>query len=67
MQKRTTIRTTFDIIFNNAIIKTIASFVNFCYEQCYFNQKKLKFLKKIPLNNVETSELQNQMLFKVTK
>ena len=65
MQKRTTIRTTLDIIFNNAVTRTIISFVNFCYEQCYFSQKKLKFLKNMPINKLESSSLENQFLFKV--
>jgi len=65
MQKRTTIRTILDIIFNNAIVQTIVSIVNFCNDQCYFYQKKLKFLKKMPLNNIETSSLDSKFLFKV--
>ena len=52
MRERTFLRIMLDIIFNNAIFKTIASIVNFCNEQRYYNRKELKFLKKMPLNNV---------------
>ena len=52
MQGRTFFRIMLDIVFNNAIFKTIASFVNFCNEQRYYNQKELKFLKKVPLNSI---------------
>lgn len=53
MQKRTFIRTMIDIFVNNAVVKTIALFVNFCNEQAFYYPKKLKFLKKMPLNNTE--------------
>ena len=51
MRERTFLRIMLDIIFNNAFFKTIVSIVNFCNEQRYYNQKELKFLKKMPLNN----------------
>ena len=51
MRERTFLRIMLDIIFNNAVFRTIASIVNFCNEQRYYNQKELKFLKKMPLNN----------------
>ena len=51
MKERTFLRIMLDIIFNNAIFKTIAAIVNFCNEQRYYSQKELKFLKKMPLNN----------------
>ncbi len=67
MQTRTIIRTTLDIIFDNAITRTITSIVNFCYEQSYFYQKKLKFLKKMPITHVEAHSFDNKFLFKVNK
>jgi hypothetical protein len=51
MQGRTFLRTMLDIFFNNVIVRTITSFVNFCKEQRYYHKKELKFLKKMPLNN----------------
>ena len=51
MRERTFLRIMLDIIFNNAVFRTIASIVNFCNEQRYYNRKELKFLKKMPLNN----------------
>ena len=56
MQTRTFLRTILDIFLDNAIVKSIASFVNFCNEQQYYNRKELKFLKKMPLNNISESE-----------
>ncbi len=52
MKNRTIIRTTFDIFFNNSLIKSIKAIVNFCYEQQYFSQRKLKFSKNVPINNM---------------
>ena len=51
MQTRTFLRKILDLILDNAIVKTIVSFVNFCNEQRYYNNKELKFLNKMPLNN----------------
>ena len=62
MQNRTFFRIMLDIIFNNAICKTIASFVNFCNEQRYYNRKELKFLKKMPLNNIKKQH-KNKFVF----
>ena len=62
MQKITFIRTMIDIFTNNAIVKTITEFVNFCNEQRYFGQKNLKFLKKMPINKLEP-EHTNRYLF----
>ncbi len=56
MQGRTFLRIMLDIIFNNSIFKTIESFVNFCNEQRYYNRKELKFLKKMPSNNMIKDE-----------
>ncbi len=52
MQGRTFFRVMLDIILNNALIRAIASFVNFCNELRYYNRKELKFLKKMPINNI---------------
>ena len=56
MQGRTFLRIMLDILFDNAFCRAISSIVNFCNEQRYYNRKELKFLKKMPLNNV----VQNQ-------
>ena len=65
MQTRTFLRTILDIFLDNAIVKSIASFVNFCNEQRYYNQKELKFLKKMPLNNnvVKDQYYKNRFIF----
>jgi len=52
MQGRTFIRTMLDFFFDNAFIKALSAFVNFCNEQRYYDRKKLKFLKKMPINNI---------------
>ncbi len=51
-----------DLLFNNAIVNTIVSIVNFCYEQQPFYRKKLKFLKKMPINN-SVNSYDNRFLF----
>lgn len=56
MQGRTFLRIMLDILFDNAFCRAISSIVKFCNEQRYYNRKELKFLKKMPLNNV----VQNQ-------
>ena len=56
-----------DIFFNNAIAKAITSFVNFCNEQRYYNHHELKFLKKMPINNIEQKQALNRFLFTVNK
>ena len=66
MQNRTFIRTMLDIIFDNAIVKSIASLVNFCNEQRYYNQHDLKFLKNMPINKIE-QKTSNRFLFTVNK
>ena len=54
MQGRTFFRIMADSLFvNNAFCKALSALVNFCNEQRYFNKKELKFLKKMPLNNIE--------------
>ncbi len=52
MQGRTFFRVMLDIFLNNALFKAISSFVNFCNEIRYYNRKELKFLKKMPINNM---------------
>ena len=65
MQKRTFFRIFVDnLILNNAFCKAIASLVNFCNEQSYYNRKKLKFLKKMPLNKTEQNNSYNKFVFK---
>ena len=55
-----------DILFKNVIAKTIMSFVNFCNEQRYYGLYKLKFFKKMPINNtVNEDKLKNKFLFTV--
>ena len=57
MKKRTFFRILIDnLILNNAFCKAVISFVNFCNEQSYYKQKELKFLKKMPLNNIENQK-----------
>jgi hypothetical protein len=56
-----------DIVFENAVVKTVASLVNFCKEQLYYNRQELKFLKNLPINKIEVTPVQNKFLFKVNK
>ena len=56
-----------DIVFDNAAVRTVASLVNFCKEQLYYNRSELKFLKNLPINKIETSAVQNKFVFKVNK
>lgn len=64
MQGRTFFRRMLDIFLDNAICKTIASVVNFCNEFRYYNQKELKFVGKMPLNNVVHNEpYKNKFVF----
>lgn len=57
MQGRTFLRIMLDNLFvNNALCKSIVALVNFCNEQSYFAKKELKFLKKMPLNKMETEK-----------
>ena len=54
MQGRTFFRIMIENLFvNNALCKAVSALVNFCNEQSYYGRKKLKFLKKMPLNNIE--------------
>jgi len=65
MQKRTFFRIMFDSLFvNNAFSKAIFALVNFCNEQSYYNKKELKFLKKMPINKIETtSDYKTRFIF----
>ena len=67
MQNRTFIRIMLDIFFNNALIKSIVSVVNFCKEQQYYNPHELKFFKNVPINRVDIQPVQNKFLFRVNK
>lgn len=54
MQHRTFFRIMMDNLFvNNALCKALSALINFCNEQSYFSQKRLKFLEKMPLTNKE--------------
>ena len=58
MRGRTFFRIMMDNLFvNNVLCKALLSLVNFCNEQTYYGQKKLKFLKKMPLNNIKDNNL----------
>lgn len=65
MQGRTFFRIMLDIVLNNALVKSLASLVNFCNELCYYNRKELKFLKKMPINNnvVKEEYYKNRFIF----
>ena len=56
MEKRTFIRTMLDFFLGNTFVKTIVSFVNFCYEQTYYSHKELKFFKNLPIERVAKEE-----------
>lgn len=51
MHTRTFYRKILDIFFENSIVKTITSIVNFCNEMRYYSRKELKFFENLPLNN----------------
>ena len=65
MQGRTFFRIMLDIGLNNALVKSLASLVNFCNELRYYNRKELKFLKKMPINNnvVKEEYYKNRFIF----
>lgn len=65
MLGRTFFRIMIDNLFvNNALCKTLSAVVNFCNEQSYYNQKKLKFLKKMPLHKEEQKNVyKNRFIF----
>ena len=54
MRGRIFFRVMLDNLFvNNAFCRTLQALVNFCNEQSYYGQKKLKFLENMPLNKTE--------------
>lgn len=58
MRARTFFRIMIDNLFvNNPFCKAIIAVVNFCNEQNYYNRKELKFLKKMPLNNISKDSM----------
>ena len=65
MQGRTFFRIMLDIVLNKALVKSLASLVNFCNELRYYNRKELKFLKKMPINNnvVKEEYYKNRFIF----
>ena len=68
MQNITFLRTMFDIFFDNAVVRTIRSLVNFCNEQRGFGMQKLKFSKKMPIKKVESRTPQfGQIVTRMTK
>lgn len=57
-----------DIFFDNAMVKSVASFVNFCNEQRYYNHHELKFLKNMPIRNIVKEEnYKKDFIFTVPK
>ena len=61
MNGRTFFRIMFDNLFiNNPLSKAITSLVNFCNEQNFYNNKKLKFLEKMPLTKIEQTNSYNK-------
>lgn len=69
MQVRTFLRIMFNNLFiDNAFCKALSSLVNFCNEQRYYNRKELKFLEKMPLNNVkDNNPYSKKFIFNSTK
>ena len=53
MQGRTFFRIMIDKFVNNAFCKALVAVVNFCNEQSYYSQDKLKFLKKMPISLIQ--------------
>ena len=54
MHGRTFFRIMIDTLFlNNPISKALVSLVNLCNNFTFYNRKKLKFLRKMPLNKKE--------------
>ena len=64
MQGRTFFRIMIDLFLNNPLVKSICNIVNFCNEMQYYNRNELKFLKKMPLNNIAKDEYyKNKFVF----
>ena len=68
MQGRTFLRIMLDnLLVNNPLCKAIKALANFYNEQNFFKSTKLKFIKKMPLNNTEDNLYENKFLFKTTQ
>ena len=69
MQGRTFFRIMADNLFvNNPICKAMSALVNFCNEQRYCAHQELKFLEKMPLNNIsKDSVYKNRFIFDPTQ
>ena len=61
MRGRTFFRIMIDNLFiNNPLSKAVQALINFCNEQSLYGQKKLKFLKNMPLNKIEQTTTYNK-------
>ena len=61
MRGRTFFRIMIDNLFiNNPLGKAVQALINFCNEQSLYGQKKLKFLKNMPLNKIEHNTTYNK-------
>ena len=69
MRGRTFFRIMIDNLFiNNALCKALSALVNFCNEQSYYGRKKLKFIEKMPLNNIQQDSVyKNRFIFNSTQ
>ena len=57
MQGRSFLRIMFESLFiNNSFNKAIKYFINLCNNCLFYNKEKLKFSKKMPLNNIELNK-----------
>lgn len=60
MSGRTFFRIMFNNLFvNNVFCKTLSALINFCNEQSYYGKKELKFLKKMPLYDINKNNTYN--------
>ena len=54
MHGRTFFRILIENLFlKNALAEAFKKFLNFYYEQRYYNERELKFIDKLPLNNIQ--------------
>ena len=57
MQIRSFLRIMFDsLYFNNCLFNSIKEFITYCNKSPFYDKKKLKFLEKMPLNNIKTQK-----------
>ena len=65
MQGRTFFRIMIDSLFvNNPICKAICTLINFCNNSVFYDKKKLKFLKNMPLTKTEpVSDYKKRFVF----